>query len=199
MEAISADVVNLLKYLTPGFIAAWIFYSLTGHLKPSQFERVVQALIMTFIIQLIVVILKIIFVYIGKKTNFVISDWTETTSVIWSTLLSFIYGLSFSYLCNNDCIHSLLRKLKFTKESSSRREWLETPEFRNAPITLHLKNNKRIHGWPKETNSALDVGHFLLEKAAWLNKDDGFEDVFSKYVMIKSSEIEYVEIYEKEE
>jgi hypothetical protein len=39
------DVVSLLFQLVPGFIAAWILYGFSSYPKPSQFERLVQALV----------------------------------------------------------------------------------------------------------------------------------------------------------
>ena len=54
MDSLTNDIVVILQYLLPGFLAAWIFYGFTSHPKPSQFERVVQALIFTLIIHLAV-------------------------------------------------------------------------------------------------------------------------------------------------
>ena len=54
MPELSKDVVALLQYLAPGFIMAWVYYGLTSHAKPSQFERVVQALIFTVVLVVIV-------------------------------------------------------------------------------------------------------------------------------------------------
>jgi len=48
---VSQQVIALLQYLLPGFLAAWIFYGLTSYAKPSNFERVIQALIFTLFIQ----------------------------------------------------------------------------------------------------------------------------------------------------
>ncbi len=47
MELASKELVGIISYLLPGFLAAWIFYGLTAHPKPQPFERVVQALIFT--------------------------------------------------------------------------------------------------------------------------------------------------------
>ncbi|OWO67359.1 hypothetical protein B2J67_20175, partial [Vibrio cholerae] len=58
MENLTNDVITILQYLLPGFVSAWVFYSLTSYPKPSQFERVVQALIFTIFIQAIVVVVE---------------------------------------------------------------------------------------------------------------------------------------------
>ena len=45
----SGDIVGVLTFLLPGFVAASILYSLTSYPKPSPFDRIVQALIFTVI------------------------------------------------------------------------------------------------------------------------------------------------------
>ena len=54
MSWASSEVVGVLTFLLPGFVAAAIFYSLTSHPKPSAFDRVVLALIFTVVGQAIV-------------------------------------------------------------------------------------------------------------------------------------------------
>lgn len=41
MDWASSDVIGVLKFLLPGFIAAAVFYSLTSHPKPDAFNRII--------------------------------------------------------------------------------------------------------------------------------------------------------------
>ena len=45
MSWASSEVVSVLTFLLPGFVAAAVFYSLTSHPKPGAFDRIVQALV----------------------------------------------------------------------------------------------------------------------------------------------------------
>ena len=54
MDFPGSEIVNVIYALLPGFLAAWIFYALTAHPKQGPFERVVQALIFTGIVQAVV-------------------------------------------------------------------------------------------------------------------------------------------------
>ena len=45
MSWVTSEVVGVLTFLLPGFIAATIFYSLTSYPKPGAFDRVILALI----------------------------------------------------------------------------------------------------------------------------------------------------------
>lgn len=51
MDDLVKEIIPLLQYLIPGFLAAWIFYSLTAFKKPDTFGQIVQALIFTLVIQ----------------------------------------------------------------------------------------------------------------------------------------------------
>ena len=57
MNWASSEVVGVLTFLLPGFVAAAIFYSLTSHPRPGAFDRVIQALIFTVIGQAIVALI----------------------------------------------------------------------------------------------------------------------------------------------
>ena len=41
------------QYLLAGFVAAWVFYGLTPYKRPTPFERIVQALVYTAVVQLL--------------------------------------------------------------------------------------------------------------------------------------------------
>ncbi len=127
MESFAKDFVTLLQYLLPGFIAAWVFYGFTSFPKPSQFKRVVQALIFIIFIQALVYIIKSILLFVGKKWPLFI--WNSQSVMIWSILSAILLGLFFSYFANNDKIHKKLRVLGVTRETSYRLSGLE-PFFR---------------------------------------------------------------------
>lgn len=42
MDGLVKEVIPLLQYVLPGFLAAWIFYSLTAFKRPDTFGQIVQ-------------------------------------------------------------------------------------------------------------------------------------------------------------
>src|SRR5690606_31346591 len=116
MENLASDLVQLLRYLLPGFLAAWVFYGFTSFVKPSQFERVVQALIFTLIVQVAVYFYQIIAIYISKY--FALGSWHSDTEFVVSVVLATLLGFIFAYFANNDKFHSLIRKIGASKETS---------------------------------------------------------------------------------
>ena len=85
MESLSTELFNILKYLLPGFLTAWIFYAFTSYPKPSQFERVVQALIFTIFVQGLTFVIKFAFLFIGEKWHS-FGTWTSVVGLTWSYL-----------------------------------------------------------------------------------------------------------------
>ncbi|MNF22721.1 hypothetical protein D3C84_32830 [compost metagenome] len=67
MDDLVKEVIPLLQYLIPGFLSAWIFYSLTAFKRPDTFGQIVQALIFTFVIQGAVLGIGAICLWVGSK------------------------------------------------------------------------------------------------------------------------------------
>jgi len=44
---LSSEIVAVLVFLLPGFLAASIYFAFTSHPRPGEFGRIVQALIFT--------------------------------------------------------------------------------------------------------------------------------------------------------
>ena len=170
MENISKDTVTLLNYLLPGFLAAWVYYGFTSFKLPSQFERVVQALIFTLLVQPLVYIAKAALLCAGKCVS--LGTWTDSSNLTASVAFAFILGATFATFANNDRFHKLMRYLKITRETSYPSEWYG--EFGNSVtyVVLHLRDQNRIYGWPKEWPSQPGVGHFVLEQSVWLDDEN---------------------------
>lgn len=193
MEWASNEVIEILSYLLPGFVAAWIFYGLTSYPKPAQFERIIHALIFTIIAQVCVIIIRWPLVEIGKNIQSPF-EWNENVALVISILMAIIIGLLFARSANNDKIHKCLRKMKFTKETSFPSEWFGVFSQQETYVVLHLIDDKRLYGWPVEWPSVPDKGHFSIAEAEWLddkNKRIQLKGVSS--ILIPAAEVKYIE------
>ena len=192
MDLITNDIVSILIYLLPGFITAWIYYGLTAFPRPNQFERIIQALIYTVIIQGITILTKIILLFIGDKW-FVICPWTDTSKLITSIIIAFILGLIISKISNNDGLFRKLRKYKFTPLTSYPSEWYGVFALNKNYIVLHLHDGRRLYGWPIEWPSQPELGHFSITQAEWLTDKEPIKLSRVKTMLIPSKEVKYVE------
>lgn len=195
MDTLTPDIIAVLQYLLPGFITAWIFYAFTSYIKPSQFERVVQALIFTLIIQVITFLFKELLIYIGNYWS--VAEWRESFNLIWSVVFAIILGFVFSYYSNNDKLHKFLRDKNITRETSYASEWFGAFLKNVTYIVLHLKDGRRLYGWPIEWPTDPKNGHFVIEQASWLEENNEIELEGVNQVLIDTSQVELVEFMEK--
>ena len=194
MENFAKDLISALQYLLPGFVSAWMFYAFTSYPKPSQFERVVQALIFTIFVQALVFAIKSILLLTGKYGSF--SIWSESSSLVWSIISAVLLGVVFSYFANNDKLHAVLRKWNITKESSYPSEWFGA--FLNVTyVVLHLKDERRLYGWPLEWPSEPNSGHFVMTDAVWLDGEKELPLTGVDNILIDAKEVKMVEFMTK--
>ncbi|OPY17081.1 MAG: hypothetical protein A4E74_01524 [Syntrophus sp. PtaB.Bin075] len=196
MEPFAKDFVAFLQFLIPGFIAAWAFYSFTSFPKPSQFERVVQALIFTIFVQALIYIIKAAFLSIGEKWTYF--EWNSNSALIWSIVSAILLGIIFSYFTNNDKMHKLLRKWGITRETSYPSEWFGAFLKNITYVVLHLEGERRLYGWPIEWPSEPDKGHFVLAQASWLTEENEIIPLTGvESIMVDVKEVKMVEFMEK--
>lgn len=195
MENLSKDLVFILQYLLPGFLSAWVFYGFTSFSKPSQFERVIQALIFTLIIQSIVFVEKYTALKIGGILSF--GDWTNRSELLCSTITAFFLGVVFAYFANNDKFHRLARNIYLTRETSYPSEWFGAFLKNITYVVLHLEDERRLYGWPIEWPSEPDRGHFVIEQASWLDEDKEIPLTGVSSIMINVKDVKWVEFIEK--
>ncbi|MBJ7268055.1 DUF6338 family protein [Idiomarina abyssalis] len=195
MENIATDIISLLRYLLPGFLAAWIFYGFTSYPKPSQFERVVQALIFTLIVQTFVYCAKATFTWAGNY--FVWGKWSIHSELITSIVVASIMGFVFAYFANTDKFHSLARRIGITRETSFPSEWFGVFSKNITYVILHLNDERRIYGWPIEWPSEPGKGHFSLQQVSWLDEKGETPISGVDSVLIKSEDVKWVEFMDK--
>jgi uncharacterized protein DUF6338 len=198
MELISKESIGLVSYLLPGFLAAWAFYGLTAHPKRNAFERVVQALIFNAIILVIVAAVRWSLESLARFHSF--GEWSAEVNLFWSLVVAAVLGVLFAVFANHDLLHGLFRWLRITKRTSYPSEWFSAFNREKRRVTLHLKDGRRIHGWPTEWPDQADSGHFLLDQASWLLDDGTIAPLFMvDHLVVAASEVEMVEIMKRPE
>jgi hypothetical protein len=171
---LAEGTVHLLNYLLPGFLTAWIFYSLTPFRINNQFERIIQALIFTVIIKSSYFLVEWLLLIIGKAYSF--GQIYSNTGEIISFVLAVIYGLLFSYISNNDYIHRISRHFGVSQEHSYISEWFNA--FKSNPdkyIIIKTKidstfEGRRIYGYPDEFPPQHSEGHFNISDPSWIGE-----------------------------
>jgi len=188
----------LITYLLPGFLAAWVFYGLTSHPKPSQFERVVQALIFTFIIQILIPPTKWALILAGEI--YTVRPWDDVSEGAASLVLAILFGALLAYLTNTDSAHKWLRSKGFTTRTSHPSEWYYVLSKKIMFVILHLHNGKRLYGWPKEWPVEPDKGQFYIMLPSWIKSDGNLIDLPQlDGVLVNAKDVAWVEFVKTDE
>lgn len=195
MESLSTNVVGLLQYLMPGFLAAWVLYFFTSHKKPSQFERIVEALIFTLFIQAAVHGLEMTFLWLGRFHSF--GPWTKHSDLCASIIWAILIGLIAAYCINNDHLHKVARWVGMSQGSAYPSDWYGIFAGKATYVVLHLKDGRRIYGYPKIW-PASPSGHFSLEQASWLCDDNQQVELDTvEAILISAVDVQMVEFMKK--
>jgi hypothetical protein len=191
----SDDLMNILELLLPGFLAAWIYYGLTLLPKPSQFERIVQALIYTLIVQLFVYWIKAGAFWIGHWHA--IGIWTDSAKLGCTIGVATIVGVVFAYLSNDNRFYTWISD-RYTDVTSYPSEWYAAFADEKRYVVLQLNDDRRIMGWPKLSPRDPSKGHFLLGRPQWLVGSNALpiQDVDS--ILINVKDVKWVEFIEVE-
>ena len=146
------------QYLLAGFVASWVFYGLTPYKRPTPFERVVQALIYTAVVQLTAEGLAWA---LGKP------DVASHPPAVFGLALA--AGLAAAWMANYDLPHKWLARWKITSQSAYVNNFSRAFETRKGEyVVLTLKNGRRIYGWPLSWPDHPDEDFFLLGVYEWL-------------------------------
>jgi hypothetical protein len=195
MLEISKETIAILQYLLPGFIAAWVFFGLTNHEKSSQFERVIQALIFSFVVHSLLPPFKWLLELIGEKLP--IRNWNLASENLSLAFLALSMGATIAVIANRDSFHKWLRDRGFSSRSGYASEWVTVLSSQTNFVVLQLIDGRRISGYPKVWPSDTDKGHFYLQHPAWLNESgEQIIQVGVEGILIKASDVHWVELLE---
>lgn len=195
-DQLTKEFVLILTYLLPGFLAAWVSYGLTSHPKPSQFERVVQALIFTFIIQTVLVPCRWVLEHIGQGVG--IRPWDKAAEGLTSLILAIVFGTTLAYFTNTDSVHKWLRKIGFTTRTSHPSEWYCILSEKVTFVVLHLCDGRRLYGWPKEWPVQPDKGEFYVMLPSWIQEDGSQIDLPQlDGILISAKDVRWVEFLDE--
>ena len=170
------NTTEVLYFLVPGFIAAAVYYGLTSAPKPSTFERIVQALIFTVIIQGLSKLVSL--------TGLLEEETWKAVAPSVNVAIAVIMGLTVVFLANKDLPHRWLRRWHITRETAYPTDWYGV--FANNPgcfVVLYLRDGRRLYGWPKQWPGSEHERLFVIELPRWITDDEKLMDAGNAVVV----------------
>lgn len=188
MSWATSEIVAVLTFLLPGFVGAAVFYALTSHPRPGEFDRVVQALVFTTVGQAVAWLLRLLASVWWEY------QWPAELELTAAVASAVGVALLAAYAANHDTLHRPLRWLGVTRETSYPSEWYSTfANNRGCYVVLYLKGRRRLYGWPWEWPSHADRGHFRLIDAEWLDDAGNKASLeIGDTILVPASEVEMV-------
>jgi len=169
-EELGTETVALLAYLLPGFLAAMVFYGFTSHPKPGQFERVIQALVLTFLVQAGLPLVRWPLELVGSYWP--LREWDASSDALVSAGLAILLGGVLAHFANTDKAYAWLRRRGLTSRTSHPSEWYCVLSQKVMFVILHLDDGRRLYGWPKEWPIEPDKGQFYIMLPCWIKEDE---------------------------
>ena len=205
MSWVSNEVVEVLTFLLPGFVAATIFYPLTSHPKPSPFNSVVQALIFTMIVQAIVYLLPLdaLSKLLGSKNE----EMATATATHWN--FRFGRGRRRSRFDRDMGFESRQTAFRIEVVKDHPRDLLP---FRVVLLVRKSRRNLCCLAFGRRTpfvwmarrmaeqpqNGSPELGHFRIAEASWLYDDAQVELASVTALVIAVDRVEMVEFVQPE-
>lgn len=189
MNWASSEAIAVLWFLLPGFVAAGLFRSLVSSPRPSGFDAIAQVFTFTVIAQVVVRLIA----GIGRSGD-IGAAASSTREILILILAASAVGLVAAWAWNRDAIHRPLRRLKITRQSSyPSAQYSAFAFYGGCYVVLHLKDQRRLFGWPREWPTRPDDRHFLIEECEWL-EDDGPSGIAGvSHILISAAAVEMIE------
>lgn len=189
----SSEIVAVITFLLPGFVAAAVFYSLTSHPRPGDLDKIVQALVFTMVGRAVGQGMEFAASALGYET-----EWAEEWDIAASVAIAVAVALIAAWAANKDWLHAALRKIGVTKESSHPSEWYTSFVINDLNyVILSLRDGRRLYGWPEQWPSRPDFGHFRVTEARWFSGDVPIAGLDVDEVIVPASEVVLVEFLNK--
>ena len=166
MDSVLAEALPVLQAVMPGFVVTFIFYWLSDAPKPGQFERVIQALMSTVVIQVIVDVIRSLSLLVGQYHS--LGPWTDNVTVGFKITIAVGSGLLLAKWANSDAIYSVCRDLKLTSRSADGEWRFAHRTQKDRGVTLQLKDGRRLAGYPRAWPTDPGTGHYLIIQPTWI-------------------------------
>jgi len=197
MEHLNYESFQILIFLIPGFISAYIMDLTIVREKRNIFETIIEALIFSFFIYFLVsVIIRKFPVFIetiesdGSKFSYLRYDSIAFFAVI---VVSLILPLIFSSAYNHDWSMKIIRKLKISQRTSRKSPWNDAFLDNNVHIIINFSNGRRIYGWPKYFSEDPEKPLIYLHNPSWIDNNSFIDLDINGILITDKQEIESIE------
>jgi hypothetical protein len=172
------QALAVLFVLLPGFLAAYILQSLVTRPKQSDLEKLVEALIFSFVVYLISALI------IGTKLpiswqvekdpssqNLAYAIQLTWWKLLVLLLLPIALGFLSAFLMQHDYLLRAFRWASLTDRTSRASTWNDVLQDVDGVAQVELSDGRSVMGWVRYYSDDADESSIFLERAAWVNTE----------------------------
>jgi hypothetical protein len=178
-EFAGQGTLSILLALFPGLITLQIIRALTIRDGLPISERIIQALLYTFLCHAT-------WAAIGRLFGM------DGVSLVGLACAAMFWGAFLSWLINSDKLHVFLRRMGLTKRTSRPNEWYNAFYRTEKYVVVHLKDGRRVFGYPRIWPDTPNQGHLFIQEARWL-REEGEPGEERTEMLICVQDVQFVE------
>jgi hypothetical protein len=176
VTSLGFQAVAILFILLPGFLAARIFQSLFVRPDQTEGDKVVDALLFSFLIYLAYVLsfgssLPVSIQIVSDNGGQSLSFHLLPMRLFVLAAYALVFGLIMGYLCTNDISGKILRRLRLTQRTTRSSVWSDIFHELTGVVQVELADGRQLMGWLKCYSDEPKNASLFLERAAWINDD----------------------------
>ncbi|MBI9077790.1 MAG: hypothetical protein JEZ02_20490 [Desulfatibacillum sp.] len=169
----SYQALNVLIFLLPGFVATSFLDALTVPGKRTDFQRFVSALMLTFVIY-------IIYVLVLDNTPVLLMEQDQNGvkiygiqlvkgAMVWLFIITVAISILLAVSINHDLHMKIFRKICITKRTSRVSVWHDVFMDQKHYIIVNFEDGRRIMGWPEHFCDDVNERSLFLSSPAWID------------------------------
>lgn|GEM_PF-5970834 len=168
-----SGAVFIFFYLLPGFLGAMLYDYLSERDKPTNFDRIIDALVLTLVSSVLVHLC----FGVPLLPTIKVDDHTAVTDIVslfisknilYISLCSVVISIIFSFLNNYGIIYYVLRFIKFTYKNGNLDVWYDTfCKHQGYWICIRYSDGRSLVGWAKFYSSYGKPRELFIAEANW--------------------------------
>jgi Family of unknown function (DUF6338) len=178
-----------LLILLPGFVSARIARALSAQAQQSELERVIEALIFSFLTYVIYLVLFGTNLPIEWLPTFQVHRWR----VVFVTAIACGLGVLWGVVRSKDLVLGLLRRYKLTERTSRESVWNDVFSSIAGSAQVGLHDGRNLVGWIGRYSDSGGERSLFVEEASRIKEDGSTVKIDGKGILLTDkAEIEYV-------
>ncbi|MHB8755801.1 MAG: DUF6338 family protein [Candidatus Acidiferrales bacterium] len=189
MSSVGFQTVAVLLVLLPGFVAAGLIHALCVRPTQTEFDKLIEALIYSFVVYVTFVMafhrfpLQSIRTTQAGSTTYYLSRIHPSDLVVLFAI-GIALGLFLSASITNDFHGKVFRALRITERTSRPSIWQDVFSEMNYYVQVQFQDGRSLIGYPRYFSDSPEQSSLFLEKAAWISEDGAVIDILGPGILV---------------